>query len=126
MDYSLGFFEAIITEALKKVKEEFENPKKRTGWISSITPRDLDLNENDPQYFIIQAQHLLDNYASIFIQILSHLLLRREPFDRVINIEFNDAKTRLNDEKIDKIIALDGPFWSRRSTQLILKSVFIY
>lgn len=123
MDYALGFFQLIAKRALKRVAEEIEGGP-RTGWISD---KSFGKGENAEDYlYKIQAQFFADNFAMTVIQIISYLLFREASVDRLRNIEFSDATKRLNDEKIDKIISLEGPFRARRSTQLILQTIYVY
>ena len=124
MDYSLAFLAKIASRAFKKVCEEIRGDKPRTGWITDSQYSDY---AKDPDYYYkMQAQSFADNYAVIVVEILSYLLLRKNFAKEVVNLEFNDAKERLTDEKIDKIIALEGPFRTRRSIELILQTISMY
>jgi hypothetical protein len=123
MDYALGFFQRIAERALKRMAEEIEGGL-RTGWISD---KSFGKGKDAEDYlYKLQAQFFADNFAATVIQIISYLLFREASIDRLRNIEFSDATKRLNDEKIDKIISLEGPFRARKSTQLILQTIYVY
>ncbi len=142
MDSSLGFFKAICYRALFKINEEIEEkeePKKsdksgiksnycfRTMWIRD---KFSDKLGEDPAFVKdlnkLQSQYFVENYVSVVIQIIAHLLYREEGIERIKNIEFNDAVGRLTDEKLDSILSLKGPYHSKRSIQFVLKTVFVY
>lgn len=128
MDYALGFFGNLGAAALKKVGcEILDNRVLPTGWLRKHSVKDKMTLESEPAFFYkIQAQFYADNYAAIVIQILSYLLLREESINRLRNIEFSDAVSRLTEDKYDKLLALEGPFRSRRATQLILQTIYVY
>jgi hypothetical protein len=125
MDYSLGFFSKIAKRALEKISEELSpetnqdilssqetSKKEPTVWQKTnwIRPRD---KEKDTKLFgdeagtyldKVNAQFFIDNYADIVVRIFGHLLFRERTIESLRNIEFEDARTRLTEEKIDKIL----------------------
>lgn len=121
MDYALGFFERLADVALQKVTKELCGVGSKTGWIHSPS-----INGDEQYRYQIQAQFFADNYAATVVQILSYLLFREKSIDQVRNIEFSDTRERLTSEKVEKILTLEGPFRSRRSTQLILKTIYVF
>jgi len=132
MDYALGFFEKIAQRALVLINKEITQNGTRTGWIrdpgSSLNSGSDEISGSDEMRYRhkVQAQFIADNYAASVVQILSYLVFREESIDSLRNIEFSDTKARLTDEKIDKIIGIEGPFRARRATQLVLQTVYIY
>lgn len=138
IDYALGFFIAIVKRAIEKVAEEImtliiyqdypdlrlKNVMKRTGWITDNRRGDDGID--GLEYYQIQAEAFADNYATTVISILSYLLSKYDSIKGVKNLEFHDAKERLTEEKIDKIIDLEGPFRSHRAIELILQTISIY
>jgi len=132
MDYALGFFEKIAQRALVLINKEITQNGTRTGWIrdpgSSLNSGSDEISGSDEMRYRhkVQAQFIADNYAATVVQILSYLVFREESIDSLRNIEFSDTKARLTDEKIDKIIGIEGPFRARRATQLVLQTVYIY
>jgi hypothetical protein len=132
MDYALGFSRDIVKQALNDVAEEVLNAERRTGWIRY--PYKISAKNVPPEYLHkTQAQFFADNFAATVVQVLGYLLFREPSLDRMRNIEFRDAGERLRDaqgtlvrEKVEKIIGLEGPFRSHRSTQLILKTIYLY
>jgi hypothetical protein len=125
MDYALGFFTKIAYRAIEKINTEIEDGLPTTGWIRSRTAQQLDTSHAD---YVQKANAIffLDNYCAIVVRILAHLLFRESSIDRVSNIEFEDARNRLINEKIDKILGLEGPYRQNKSIELILKTVFVY
>ena len=125
MDYSLGFFRKIAKRAIDKVAEAILTGSNCPGWFEDPDPAQ-DFG-NDPEYLAkIQAQFIADNYAAIIVQILSYLVFHEPCVEYFRNLEFRDATQRLNEEKIDKIIGLEGTYRARRSTELILKTISMY
>lgn len=129
MDYSLGFFSKIATRAFFKVEEELKNKNStfqthQTHWITS---KDAGSFGGDENYLArVQAEFFANNYVAIVVQILSYLLFRDSYSEHFRNIEFSDAANRLIDEKIDKIIDLEGPYRTRKSIELIIQTVTMY
>jgi hypothetical protein len=124
MDYSLGFFIEIATRAFLKVKDELTTDSLQTHWLTS---RDADSFGGDDNYLAkVQAQFFADNYVAIVVQILSYLLFREPYSEHFRNIEFSDATKRLTEEKMDKIIDIEGPYRSKKSIELILQTVTMY
>jgi len=122
MDYSLGFFKKIAQRAINRVEAELNSGTISTGWIRSGSSEGLTesyLDETNAMFF-------LDNYYSIVVRILGYLLFRERSSDKLCNIEFEDSTERLTNEKIDKIMAIEGPYRASRSIALILKTVFVY
>ena len=126
MDYALGFFQKIATRILDRINDEICKEGPRTGWLRDPDAPLGDGNDEINYRYKVQAQFIADNYAATIVQILSYLLFREKQIDGIRNIEFNDARERLNNDKIDKIVTLDGPFRARRATQLILQTVYVY
>jgi hypothetical protein len=124
MDYSLGFFIKIAARAFLKVKDELENPCFQTHWLTS--KRADAFGDHEDYLAKVQAEFFADNYVAIVVQILSYLLFRDSYSEHFRNIEFSDAANRLTDEKIDKIIDLEGPYRTRKSIELILQTVTMY
>lgn len=105
----------------------------RTKWIREkfVEPLDMatspDLHAQEENLAKLQGWQFLENFTITLVSILDHLLFRDSgASNRIKNIEFNETKQRLTAEKIDAIIALNGPYHARRSIQMILKTVFIY
>jgi hypothetical protein len=127
MDYSLGFFKKILKRAIFKVNMEINkySCQKHTGWIRNTMD---DIQAHKKKKVKIQATFFLCNYTIIVVQILSYLLSRDSPLNRMKNIEFADAEQRLkeNINLIDKIIGLEGPYRAARSQQLALEIVTMF
>ena len=124
MDYALGFFQKIVERIIIVTDKEFENISKTKVWYhkieKSMSPEEKKkINEAN-------ATILLENYTAIVIRILGYLLFREKSIDKISNIEFEDTRNRLTDEKINKIIALEGPYKANKSIELILKTIFVY
>lgn len=145
MDYAYGFFSKIAQRALLLVnlellvlKHETQSPQADTnakyvnwfssGWVyRSHRLESTASTEGDDKYSAPRnAEFFADNYTSTLVQIIEHLLFREKEVDRIRNLEFWIANERLTDEKIDRIIALEGPFRTRQSVQLALESIFIW
>lgn len=144
MDYALGFFRKISARALAKVIGEIGGISvTHTGWIvpspckcstethptapDEQTPFNIQDQIQDLEYIgKTNAQFFMDNFAITVVQIIEHLLSREHSLHRIKNLEFEETRDRLTDEKIDQIISLEGPFRSQRSIQLLLETVFIY
>ncbi|MBI4648046.1 MAG: hypothetical protein HY738_16045 [Bacteroidia bacterium] len=120
MDYSLRFFQKIVKRVIVKIKDD---EKYRTGWIRR---EDGYLDKDILTLSKVNAQFIVDNYTATIIKILGYLLFREKSFDSLKNFEFEDAGNRLTDEKIDKIISLEGPSRTNNSIQLILQTIFVY
>jgi len=137
MDYAFGFFHAIVERALLHVNLELNLYSLGKNYMDHV-PENLDVSTGwvyknsegvslDPEFITLKnAEFFAENYTSTLIQILEHLLFREDKLDRIRNLEFYIARQRLSDEKIDRIIGLDGPFRTRRSVQLALESIFIW
>lgn len=125
MDYALGFFIKIASRSLKLVCDELDGSGQKTKLISDKGKTAI-AGGNNEFYLKIQANFFVNNYTVIVIQILSHLLSREKAIDRLRNIEFKEATDRLNEEKIDTILSLNGIYRSKRTIQLILQTVFLY
>ncbi len=128
MDYALSFFEKIASMALKKVCNEIsEKSKLPTYWIRNLNDKPLGKGPGvEKALWKVQGKFFMDNYTATLIQIMSHLLFRERCIDSLRNLEFSDASNRLTDEKLESIIALEGPFRAKRSTQLILQTIFYW
>jgi hypothetical protein len=74
----------------------------------------------------INAKNFSENFSSILIQIIHHLVFREKEFDRLINFEFRDAAERLTNEKIDRIISVEGPHRAKRATQFALEGIYFF
>jgi len=120
LDYAFVFFNKIVERALFLISE---GPN-HTNWIIDNSKYDKEYDEK----FLARtnAEFFLDNYASTVMQILVHLLFREKEIDRMRNMEFWVAGQRLTNEKIDRILTIEGPFRARRSVQLALESIFIW
>lgn len=142
MDYCLGFFESICSRALTRINDELkplnESLKEstpedkmaycfRTKWIRDKFADGFGNNKEDKESLNkLQGKLFVENFVAIVVNILDHLLFREDEMNRIRNIEFNETRNRLTNEKIDAIISLDGPYHAKRSVQLILKTVFLY
>ena len=143
MDYALGFLQKILRQALCQVMYEiiYENindktakdffsdkaprvPALRTGWVRPKDKEDPDGDEKS--YYKTQAVFFADNFVATMIQILEHLLFRERAIDRLRNIEFNDTRDRLTEDKLNQLLGLEGPFRARRSIQAILQTIYLY
>ncbi|MGD0273434.1 MAG: hypothetical protein ABSB96_06885 [Gaiellaceae bacterium] len=126
MDYSLGFFTKIAQRALELVSDELHSSKSpATGWIRSVRPGEKEQVKSE---YVQEANAIffLDNYCATVVKILAHLLFRERSIDQPSNIEFEDASERLTEEKIEKIIGMEGPYRQNRTVAVILKTVFVY
>lgn len=142
MDYSLGFFQKLLHRVFNRINYELENTNDisninttsdqkqfcfRTKWIRDKNSESFG---NDPNDIIdhnrLQCKLIVENYTMTVVTILDQLLFREESIVRVKNIEFNETRDRLTDEKIDIILSLSGIYNSRRTMHLILKTVFLY
>lgn len=125
MDYALGFFTKLAHRAIEAIDTELSTGKCVTGWIRS---KNTSSEEEPAADYVLNANALffVDNYCATVVKILAHLLFRERSIDQLSNIEFEDARNRLIDEKIDKIIGMEGPYRQNKSIELILKSVFVY
>jgi hypothetical protein len=124
MDYALGFFQHLAKAALARTSEELDGGPK-TGWLRSMD----EAKELDDEFLAkTQAKYFADNYASTVVQILNYLVFREPRFDRARNIEFSDAARRIKEQsdKINQIIALEGPYRARRASQSILQTIYLY
>ena len=121
MDYALGFFQNIGAAALQRIEQELRGTKTPSGWIPPAEP-----NIGAEFMAQAQAQFFADNFAATVVQILGYLIFREPASDRVRNIEFSDAKTRLTDEKMPQLLSLEGPARTRRSIQFILQTIYLY
>jgi hypothetical protein len=133
MDYALGFFTKIARRAIEVVDRELQNETGAyiTGWIrsrSAQTSCSNTLPEEPLGDYICNANAMffVDNYCATVVKILAHLLFRERSIDQPSNIEFEDASNRLIDDKIDKIIGMEGPYRQNKTIELILKTVFVY
>ncbi|MCG6552542.1 MAG: hypothetical protein L7F77_09460 [Candidatus Magnetominusculus sp. LBB02] len=123
MDYALGCFQQIVATALDCVYAELIVPH----IYKSKLIRDANAEAIDDAFLVkLKGKLLVENLTSIFIEIIHHLLFRDEFGTRLRNIEFNDLKNRLNDEKIRAILSQDGHARMKRALQLILQTVFLY
>ncbi|MBF0516646.1 MAG: hypothetical protein HQK97_05930 [Nitrospirae bacterium] len=125
MDYALGCFQQIVETALDCVYVELIVPHKyKSKLIRDINAETI---EGDMDFLIrLNSKLLVENLISVFIEIIHHLLFRDEFGTRLRNIEFNDLRKRLNDEKIRAILSQDGHARMKRALQLILQTVFLY
>ena len=121
MDYSLGFFQKLASVSLKKLAEELEG-KTRTGWVRT----DHDGIDDPDYYHQAQAEFFADNFVASVVSILSYVLFREPSIDRLRNIEFSDASARLTDNKIEQLLALEGPFRTRRAVEAIMQTIYFY
>lgn len=127
MDYALGFFTKIARRAIEAVDNELQTGKSVTGWIRSRNASASDpAKPSEEQVRKANAAFFIDNYCATVVKMLAHLLFRERSIDQPSSIEFEDARNRLIDEKIDKIIGMEGPYRQNKSIELILKSVFVY
>lgn len=124
MDYSLGFFSMIARRAIDAIAAELRNTGRSTGWVYQGSGG---AREFPTDYLCkMNATFFIDNYAATIVKILSHLLFRERFTKQLSNLEFEDARNRLTEDKIDKIIGLEGPHRQDRSIELILRTVFVY
>ncbi|MEJ2200280.1 MAG: hypothetical protein P8X63_04600 [Desulfuromonadaceae bacterium] len=143
MDYAFGFFIQIVKQALCHVNNELnkcsqsqdqnkdenkgEDSSLNTGWVYKPQSWFRTLDKEEDQFkTLTNAELFADNCAATIVQILHHLLFREEEISRLRNLEFWVASQRLTPEKIDRIIALEGPFRTRRAVQLALESIYLW
>jgi hypothetical protein len=129
MDYALGFFKKIAQRAALHVRNEikFQSGEPKTGWIHIQRDSNEATNPPDPMFLNnINRSFFADNLASTVLQIIDFLLFREKEVDQIRNFEFVEATTRLTDEKIDKIMTLEGPYRAQKTIEQILKTIFIY
>ena len=145
MDYAFGFFSKIAQRAILLVNLELiayqyqtAQPAEKdaaavnnwftTGWVyhSHRLESTKCADAGDQPDMRRNAEFFADNYTSTLVQIIEHLLFREKEVERIRNLEFWIANERLTDEKVDRIIALEGPFRTRQSVQLALESIFIW
>jgi hypothetical protein len=120
MDYALGFFQQIADAALQRVEEDVAG-QGRSGWVRQLG------NDIEPEYLDrTQALFFADNYVMTVVQILGYLLFREPSIDRLRNIEFSDARSRLTPEKIAQLLSTEGPFRARRAVQAVLQTIYLY
>jgi hypothetical protein len=140
MDYSFGFFYKIALRALYHVNSELgasygstgfttseeAAPRCGTGWVYQPDTNSSQSILNNKFIMRTNAEFFVDNFTSTLVQILHHILFREKDVSRLRNLEFWVATQRLTDEKIDRIISLEGPYRTHRSVQLALESIFIW
>lgn len=141
MDYSLGFFMGICLRALDRVDFELQDNQKtnqginshynetvcfRTKWIREKCLPGFEQPEAQRVLYKLNATLFVENFTVTVVKIIDHLLFRSGDFNRIKNIEFNETRNRLSDEKIDTILGFNGPYNAERAIELILKTVFIY
>jgi hypothetical protein len=124
MDYSLGFFIKIAQRAAIHVEKELgKKDEPKTGWVHVTRSHGI----GDTKFLKqINLAFFADNFASTVIQIIDYLLFREKEVDQLRNFEFVEANKRLTDEKIDKILTLEGPYRSQKTIEQVLKTIFIY
>jgi len=123
LDYALGFFSAIAKRALERVNEELEGSEPETGWIRSRASLEISTPEFESR---ANAQLIVDNYTNVVVKILHHLLFKNSVNSDLTNFEFKDASDRLTENKIERILGLEGPYRSSQSIQLIMQTIFMY
>ena len=131
MDYAFGFLAKIAIRAMQLVNEELLGCGncRKTGWVyqpSDEGTKYYPRTELDPFQININTDFYTDNLASTLVQILHFLLFRERETGRLRNLEFWVANQRLTNEKIDRILAQEGPFRTRSSVQLALESIFLW
>lgn len=128
MDYSLGFFQKITEYILKQISDEIIYQQKITKWISTESESEWrNITRKDKEdYWKIQARYFVDNYTAIVIHIISLLIFKDEKLAKIRNLEFKDAADRLKEKKIEAILALNGPYKERYTTNLILQTIFYW
>ncbi|MBF0607964.1 MAG: hypothetical protein HQL61_10520 [Magnetococcales bacterium] len=123
MDYALACFEKIALTALDCVFEELYDPYYRTNLIKESIPVPGDATKF---FYRLHGKLIVENLSAIFIEIIHHLLFRDDVGDRIRNIEFNELRDRLTEDRVRSILSLDGPARTKRALQLILQTVFLY
>jgi len=130
LDYSFSFFEKIARRALVHVGNELDNNKnEKTKPLMSYSGWTYQSDHGDYSGRFIDtanAKTFAENFTTILVQILHHLLFREKEFDRLINFEFRDAADRLTNEKIDRIISIEGPYRAKHAVQLALEGIFFF
>jgi hypothetical protein len=119
MDYSFLFFQKIAERAMKLYDK---GDSCQGGWFYRNNSKEL----GEEYLSAINAKNFSENFSSILIQIIHHLVFREKEFDRLINFEFRDAAERLTKEKIDRIISAEGPHRAKRATQLALEGIYFF
>lgn len=141
MDYSFSFFDKISKRAMEVIKDKIDNPDlengagrgwcyegKRDGGNARKRAKRRKQDKKAEKQFLLatNAEIFVENLAAVIVQIIHHLLFREKEFGRLINFEFTDARDRLTEDKIDRIIALQGPNREKRSVQLSLEGIFFF
>jgi hypothetical protein len=146
LDYALGFFSRIADFAMREINSEIRfDQQGRTRWIySAMTDASAmtDVKEREKlkpkeelqkeiynaveKLVRINARFFADNFAAISIQIIEQILFREPELNRARNFEFADATSRLTDDKLRRMLGMEGPFRSRRGIHLILQTIFIW
>ncbi len=128
MDYALSFFGEIASTALNKVNKELDEKGKSTNWIRDKNATNFTENKVDNSNYLnkANARFFLENYTMTVVQIINYILFREESFDSFRNLEFSDAQERLTDAKIEAIMGMSGPYWSRGSVYSSLETIFFW
>lgn len=112
LDYALPFFRilasGVVTEAGNRVTQA------QGGSVDDINRK--------------MAGKVIEDYVSVVVQIIRHLLVREISFQRIRNIEFATARDRLelSSEKVRRVLGYDGSYKQQRAIDLVLGSIFVW
>jgi len=125
-DYALGFFQTIAKTAVKWINEELCGEKYHTGWIYH-RKKDKDNGETYPKEFKVRynAECIVNNYLTVLVGIFGEISRLTSDIENW-NIEFEDAKDRLNKAKAERLMFLDGVFRANSARSLLMREIMLY
>jgi len=138
-DYALGFFRTLAQQAILWLIKECALPDSRTGWMYHKpgkpygTYEDIDIKDNDKKDIArkdidtFNAECVVNNYMMVLSGIFGDI---RRIISNIIdwNIEFEDARNRLNADKTkaERLLFLSGPYRESSVRHLLMQQIMLY
>ena len=125
-DYALGFFRKAANRAVRWISHELaEENGVRTGWLYSQKPGGRARNYSEDFLSRYNAEAITHNYIVFMSDIFCDIAKLTEGMGHW-HIEFEDALSRLTDQKADKLLYIDGPHRAGHMRSLLMKELMLY
>ena len=125
-DYALGFFQTIAKTAVKWINEELDNGAYHTGLIyHRKKPKKGGGIYSRTFKETYSAECMVNNYLTVLSGIFGEINRLTGDIERW-NIEFEDAKDRLNESKAERLLFLDGVYRADSARSLLMRELMLY
>ncbi|MDR1705466.1 MAG: hypothetical protein LBS19_12375 [Clostridiales bacterium] len=123
-DYALGFFNKLSERAVEWLGIELTEKTFRTGWLyNQKVPKGGGYHDDFLDSY--NAECIVNNYIMVLAGIFGEIYRLTADIESW-NIEFEDARSRLDNSKADKLLFFDGAYRAGNARVSLMREIMLY